>query len=60
MKQQVQSDGGAQDFGQVAGGHGDLAQAPQRQIHGPWISFAAGLGQVAAGGDPKARAERLQ
>ncbi len=56
VKQQVEPDRGAQDFGQVAGGDGDLAEHPQREIDAPWIGFATGLGQVAASDDPQPRA----
>ena len=47
-EQQVQGDGRADDFGQVAGRNGDFAQHPQRQAHGPGVVVAASLGKVAA------------
>ena len=60
MEQQVQSDGGAQHFGQIAGGDRDLAQHPQRVGDRARVSFAAGLRQVALADDPQARAQSLQ
>ncbi len=60
VEQQVEPDGRAQDFGQVAGGDGDFAQPPQGEVDAARIGFAAGLGQVAAGDDAEAGAEGLQ
>jgi hypothetical protein len=60
VEQQVERDGRAQHFGQVAG-----AMAISHRIHSATIDrarirFAAGLRQIAAGDDAEARAQRLQ
>ena len=60
VEQQVERDGRAQHFGQVAGRDGDFAEDPQRDVDGARIGFAAGLRQVAAGDDAQARAQGLQ
>ncbi len=59
-EQQVERDGGADHFGQVAGGDGDLAEDPQNDGGRPRVAVAAGLGEVAAAGDAEPRGERLQ
>ena len=60
MEQQIQRNGRAQHFRQVAGDDGDFTQEPERQINSARIGFAAGLGQIAARDDAEARAQRLQ
>ena len=59
-EQQVEADGRADHLGNVGGDDGDLGGEPER-IGGPArIGVAAGLRQVAARGDGKPRAQRLQ
>lgn len=60
MKQKIQRDGSAQNFGQVAGGNRSLAKNPQRQIDRTGITVAAGLRQIPAGGDAQPGRQRLQ
>src|SRR6185295_14084814 len=50
-EEQVEGDGGADDFGEVAGGDGDLAEQPEHDGGGPGVGVAAGLGEVASAGD---------
>ena len=59
-EQKVERDGGADDLRQVAGADGDLAEDPKPEDHRGRIAVAAGLGQVAAGGDAETGAESLQ
>ena len=59
-EEQVEGDGGADDFGEVAGGDGDLAEDPEDDGDGARVVVAAGLGEVASAGDAEARGERLQ
>ncbi len=60
MEEKVQGDRRAEDLRQIAGDDGDFAKEPERQIDGSRIGFAAGLGEVAAGDDSEARAQRLK
>ncbi len=60
VEQQVQADRGAEHFGQVAGCDGDLAEPPQRQVHGPRIGFAAGLREVPLAGDAEPGRQGLE
>ena len=60
VEQQVQRDGRAQHFGQIAGDNGDLAQEPECDIHPARIGLAARLGQISAGDDAQLRSQRLQ
>ncbi len=59
-EQEPQRDRRAQDFGQIAGRDGDLAQHPQRIADAARIRFAAGLRQIASGDDPQAGGQGLQ
>ena len=59
-EQKVERDGGADDLGEVAGDHGEFAGHPQGVGDGLGIIGAAGLGEVAAGGDAEAGGQRLQ
>ncbi len=60
VEEQVERDGRAQHFSQVAGGDGDFRKHPQRDGERTRIGFAAGLRQVAPVDDAEPRAERLQ
>ncbi len=60
VEEQIQCDGRAQHFGQVAGRDRDLAQNPERIGNRPRIRFAAGLRQVALRHDSQTRAQSLQ
>ena len=59
-EQQIQPDGRAQHFGQIAGGNGDFAQPEQHVVTPGRILVVAGLGQVAAGHQPQPCAEGLE
>ena len=59
-EQQVQSDGRAENFGQIAGGDGDFAQREQHIVDALRVVVVAGLGQVAAGHQAQPRAQGLQ
>jgi hypothetical protein len=50
-EKKLESDRGAKDFGEVAGGYGDFADDPERYRSAARIVFAASLGQIAARGD---------
>ncbi len=60
VEQQVQRDGGADHFREVARGDGDFAQQPQEDGDRPRVAVAAGLREVAAAGDAEPGGERLQ
>ena len=60
VEEQVQGDGGADDFGQVAGGDGDFAEDPEEDRRRARVAVAAGLREVASAGDAEAGGERLQ
>ena len=57
---QIEPDGGADDFGEVGGADGELGQHPERPCQPARESIAAGLRQIPAGADGEARAQRLQ
>ena len=59
-EEQVERDGGAEDFGEVAGGDGDLAEDPEDEGGRARVAVAAGLGEVASAGDAEAHGERLE
>ena len=59
VKKQVEGDGGANDFRQVACGDGDFAEHPENDARAPRIAGLAGLRQVHLRGDPQARRQRL-
>jgi len=60
MEQQIQRDGGADDFGQVAGGDGDLGADPKKEAQPAAVVLVAELGQVALGGHADLEREALQ
>ena len=60
MEEEIEGDGGAQNFGEVAGGDGEFAGDPKKYGHAAGIVVAAGLGEVAAGDDAEFRGERLK
>ena len=59
-EEQVQRDGGADHLGEVARGDRHLAENPEDERRAGRVVIAAGLGQVAAAGDPESKRERLQ
>ena len=59
-EQQFQRDRGADHLGQIAGDDRRLAGEPQQEIDRPRIGGAAGLRQIAIGGDAEPRRQRLQ
>ena len=60
LEQQVERNGRADDFSEVAGANGNFAKQPQRDGDPPGIMITAGLRQVAASHDAELGAERLQ
>ena len=59
-KSNCKRDGRADDFRQIAGRDRDLAEDPEEDDGRLGIMIAAGLGEVASGGDPELDAEMLQ
>src|SRR5687768_2171127 len=45
-KQEIEGDGGTDDFGEVAGGDRNLARNPQHEVDGWRIMVAAGLSEI--------------
>ena len=60
MEEQIERDGCAEDFGKVAGNNGDFTEEPEGEVDRPGVGFATRLGEVAAGDDSEAGAERLE
>ena len=60
VKKQVERDGGADDFRQVAGRDGDLTADPEQDACPARVVIAARLRQVALGHDAEPRRQRLQ
>ena len=60
VEKEIEGNGGAQDLGEVTGGDGEFAGDPEKHGRAAGIVVAAGLGEVASGGDAKFRRERLQ
>src|SRR5487761_22632 len=60
MEEQVEGDGRATDFCEVAGGDSDLTQQPQGYRRAARIIVAARLGKVLLRYDTQPRGERLQ
>ena len=59
-EEQLEPDRGADDFGQIARGDGDLAEDPEENHGRLRIVIAAGLREVAAGRDAELHAEMLE
>lgn len=59
-EKKLESNGGAENLGEVAGGDGDFADDPEDDGSTAGIMLAAGLGQIAAGGDAELRGKRLE
>src|SRR5207237_5324011 len=59
LEQQVERDGRADHFSEVAGANGNFAEQPQRDAHRPGIMITAGLREVAASQDAELRPQRL-
>src|SRR2546429_1767417 len=59
-EEQLQGDGRAQNFGEIAGGNGQFANHPKNQRGASRIVLAASLREVPSGGDAKFRRESLQ
>jgi len=60
MEKEVEGDGGAENFGQVAGHDGDFTKKPEGEVDGSGEGFTARLRQVAAGDDSEAGAQGLE
>ena len=52
-EKQIERDGRADDLGQIAGGDREFADDPEAERNRPAVVIAAGLGQIAPGGDPE-------
>ena len=59
-EEELQRDGGADDFGEVAGGDGDFGEDPEGDGGAARVGLAAGLGEVALGGDAEFEREALE
>jgi len=59
-EEQLQRNGRADDLGQVAGGNGNLGKEPQRIGDRLAVLLAAGLREIAAGGDAEFEREALE
>jgi hypothetical protein len=59
-EEQVQGDRGAEHFGEVGGGDGELREQPQGQRHRPRVRVAARLRQIAPGRNPEPRRHGLK
>ena len=59
-EEEVEADRGADHLGEVGRDDGELGEHPEGEGDRPRIGVAAGLGEVAAGGDGEPRAKRLQ
>src|SRR5215469_13980547 len=59
-EEQLQRDGGAENFRQVASGDGNFADNPQKEGSAARVVFAASLGKIAAGGNAKFCRQSLQ
>ena len=59
-EEEIERDGGADDFREVAGGDRDFAEDPEHDGRAARVAVAAGLGEVASAGDAETRGERLQ
>ena len=59
-KKQLQCDGRADDFREVAGGDGDFAEQPEKPDGRRGIMIAAGLRQIASGGDAELNGQMLE
>ena len=59
-KSKLQRDGRTDHFGQIARGDGDFAKDPKHHDRRLRIMIAAGLREVASGGDAELDAEMLQ
>ena len=60
VEEKIETDGGADHFGEVGRADGDLSQQPKRPRHRAGKCVAAGLREIAPGGNPKSRTQRLQ
>ena len=59
-EKQIEGDGRAEHFGEIAGGDGNLAEDPQPDDGGSRIAVPARLREIAATGDPEPGGERLK
>ena len=59
-EKQIQRDGRADHFREIARADGEFAEQPEHDRHGLGVMVAAGLGEVASGHDAEFGAERLQ
>ena len=57
MEQEIKRDGAAEDFGQIAGGDGELAEEPVGPARPAGVEIAAALGEVFSRHDPQAGRE---
>ena len=59
-KEQIQGDGRADHFGEIARRDGQFADDPKAKGDGLAVVVAAGLGEVASGRDPQFEGEALE
>ena len=59
-KEQLQGDGRADDFRQITGGDGDFGENPEKPDDRRRIMVAAGLRQIASGGDTELDGQMLE
>jgi hypothetical protein len=60
LEQKIEADGSADHFGEVGRADGDFREQPKRPRHRAGKRVAAGLREIAPGGDAETRAQRLQ
>ncbi len=56
----MQRNGGADDLGEIAGGDGDFGEEPEEDRGAAAVGFAAGLREVALGGDAELERKALE
>ncbi len=59
MEEEVEGDGAAEDFGEIAGADGDFTEEPVGPACPAGVPVAAALGEVPAGDDAEARGDDL-
>ena len=59
-KSSCRRDGGADDFGEIARGNGQFAEDPEEPDGGRGVVIAAGLREIAPGGDAELHAQMLE
>ena len=60
MEQELEGDGRADDFGEIAGGDGDLGKDPESEADALAVDLVTELGEIAFGGNAEFEGEALQ